>query len=61
MVKKKKELSLQTELQELVEGLYKLKVSLHFRKPVDVVEYKCFDYYQIVKEPMDLTRVQVSN
>lgn len=39
--------------------LFKLECSTAFHFPVDIVASRCPDYFNIIKDPMDLTTLKV--
>lgn len=51
----KKDYGIEEHIYETLLELYKLECSEVFRFPVDIVLCGCPDYYNIIKEPMDLT------
>jgi len=51
---KYKELSLGGKLFDLLKNISKLQCSEFFRVPVDAQKYNCPNYYEVIKNPMDL-------
>ena len=55
----KKEYNMEEHIYVMLLELIKLECSNFFRNPVDVVLAKCPDYYDVVKQPMDLNTIKV--
>jgi len=45
----------------VIKGILRADYSKHFRKPVDIHRYKCYDYYDKIKYPMDISTIIVLN
>ena len=56
MTKKKRErnLSENEQIFDFLKQLSRLQSSTFFKKPVDTVLYNCPNYYDLIKNPMDL-------
>ncbi len=52
--RREKELPDNERVFEFLKQLSKLQSASFFKKPVDVVEFKCANYYELIKSPMDL-------
>jgi len=44
----------------LLKSIKKAEYSKFFRKPVDVEKYKCYDYYDKITDPMDISTIIVN-
>jgi len=49
-----RELSENERIYDFLKQVSKLQNASFFRKPVDVVEYQCANYYEVITNPMDL-------
>ena len=56
----RKDYGIEEHLYDMVLELFKLECSSIFRFKVDPVAEKCPDYYEIIKNPMDLNTLKVS-
>jgi hypothetical protein len=54
-----RELSDNERIYDFLKQVTKLQNAAFFRKPVDVVEYQCANYYNIITNPMDLHTMQI--
>jgi len=44
--------------KKLLNGIWKLKNCYYFHKPVDIEALKCYDYPNIIKNPMDFGTIK---
>lgn len=55
----RKDYGIEEHLYDMILELFKLECSSIFRQKVDPVVEKCNDYYDFIKNPMDLTTLKV--
>lgn len=56
----KKDYGIEEYIYEMLLDLFKLECSNAFRYPVDVVLLKCPNYYDIIRDPMDLSTLKAN-
>lgn len=57
----KKDYQIEEHIYEMLLELAKLDCSLSFRYPVDTIMLQCANYFDVIKEPMDLSTLKVSH